>query len=180
MSPPSHRRSPPPKRPSLTCTSNTFTTFRHVDFLKKYHSKEHRWNLFKYRRQQKARCEGVRRVKGEDGVGKQKSQIIVTFGNGKFGNSGRNGSRGAPVERFKKHLSRNVTLVVVDEYRTSRACSKCWLKDCWGETGDTSNTVWRMLTTRMMRILRWTKWKLLREKEKRKKTTLYQKNKKNW
>lgn len=115
------------------------TTFRHVDFLKKYHSKEHRWNFFKYRREQKALCEVVRRVKGEDGVGKHKSQIVVAFGNGKFGNSGRKGSRGAPVERFKRHLRKHVTLVLGDEYRTSRVCSKCWMQNCWDDIGDTSN-----------------------------------------
>ncbi|KAI9097270.1 hypothetical protein DFS34DRAFT_116035 [Phlyctochytrium arcticum] len=41
-------------------------TFRSVDFLTTYHSKEHRWNFFKYRQSQKALSEVVRRVKGDD------------------------------------------------------------------------------------------------------------------
>jgi hypothetical protein len=122
------------------------TTFQHVDFLKKYHSKEHQWNFFKYRCEQKALCEVVKRVKGEDGMKKEKSQIIVAFGNGKFGNSGRKGGRGAPVERFKRHLRRHVTLVTPDEYRTSRVCSKCWMEECWDEVdcgvdGDTGQVL---------------------------------------
>ena len=110
------------------------TTFRHIEFMKMYHSKEHTWNFFKYRREQTALCEVVKRVKGNDGATKERSQIIVAFGNGKFGNSGRKGSRGAPVEKFKKRLRRHVILVTPDEYRTSRACSKCWIKDCWDGT----------------------------------------------
>ena len=106
------------------------TTFHHLDFLTKCYSKEHSWNFFKYRRQQKALLEMVERVKGNDGLGKKKSQIVVAFGDGSFANSGRKGSRGAPIGRFKKFLRRHVTLVMVNEFRTSRVCSKCWVGHC--------------------------------------------------
>ncbi|KAI9101078.1 hypothetical protein DFS34DRAFT_455906 [Phlyctochytrium arcticum] len=104
------------------------TTFRSVDFLTTYHSKEHRWNFYKHRQSQKALSEVVRRDKGDD-LQRDKSRVIVAFGNGEFG--GRKGSRRAPLKKIKNHLSTYVTLVLIDEYRTSRACSGCLKEECW-------------------------------------------------
>ncbi|KAI9096514.1 hypothetical protein DFS34DRAFT_144564 [Phlyctochytrium arcticum] len=113
------------------------TTFHHEKFLATYHSKEHRWNFLKYRQAQKALCEVVRRVKGDD-LKRDKSRFVVAFDNGQFGKSGgRKGSRGAPIEKFKKHLRKYVTLVVMDEHHTSLACSGCWVQDCWEDDGTT-------------------------------------------
>jgi hypothetical protein len=58
----------------------------------------------------------------------RKDQMVVAYGGGQFA-SNMKGKRGVPVKLFRKHLSRYVTLVMVDEYRTSRVCSnRCILE----------------------------------------------------
>ncbi|KAJ8102065.1 hypothetical protein POJ06DRAFT_76308 [Lipomyces tetrasporus] len=48
---------------------------------------------------------------------------VVAYGDGQFG-SAMNGKRAAPVKKMRKHLRWYATVVAVDEYRTSRVCSK--------------------------------------------------------
>ncbi|KAJ3300724.1 hypothetical protein HK104_006022 [Borealophlyctis nickersoniae] len=106
------------------------TTLAHIGTLRRFHSKENGWKFYKYRQRQKALLDMVNRVKGQGNERLAKSKIVVAFGNGKFGNTGRKGSRGAPTEMFKKFLARHVTLVLVDEYRTSKVCSRCNIDCC--------------------------------------------------
>ncbi|KAJ3299811.1 hypothetical protein HK104_006940, partial [Borealophlyctis nickersoniae] len=101
------------------------TTLNHITTLRRFHCIEANWKFYKYRRSQKALVEMVRRVKGRGNESLPKSKIVVAFGNAKFATGGRKGSRRGPVEKFKKYLARHVTLVLVDEYRTPKVCSKC-------------------------------------------------------
>ncbi|KAJ3267491.1 hypothetical protein HK104_005829 [Borealophlyctis nickersoniae] len=101
------------------------TTLHHIRTLREFHSPEKGWKFYKYRQSQKALLEMVKRVKGPSSDGLPKSKVVVAFGNAKFSPAGRKGCRRAPVEKFKKFLARHATLVRVDEFRTSRVCSKC-------------------------------------------------------
>ncbi|KAI9101977.1 hypothetical protein DFS34DRAFT_591796 [Phlyctochytrium arcticum] len=67
--------------------------------------------------------EVVKRVKGAGCVGLPKNQVVVAFGAAKFGHSGRKEGLRAPIEKFKNHLRRHVTLCLIDEFRTSKVCS---------------------------------------------------------
>ncbi|KAJ8097352.1 hypothetical protein POJ06DRAFT_261146 [Lipomyces tetrasporus] len=53
----------------------------------------------------------------------KKEDVVVAYGDGQFGST-MNGNRAAPVKKLRKHLRRYATVVTVDEYRTSRVCSK--------------------------------------------------------
>ncbi|KAK9312154.1 hypothetical protein V1524DRAFT_411040 [Lipomyces starkeyi] len=53
----------------------------------------------------------------------KKEDVVVTYGAGQFGST-MNGKRATPVKKLRKHLRRYVTVVPVDEYRTSRVCSE--------------------------------------------------------
>ncbi|KAK9433214.1 hypothetical protein V1505DRAFT_363489 [Lipomyces doorenjongii] len=53
----------------------------------------------------------------------KKEDVVVAYGAGQFGSTMK-GKRAAPVKKLRKFLRRYVTVVPVDEYRTSRVCSK--------------------------------------------------------
>ncbi|KAK9361240.1 hypothetical protein V1504DRAFT_433066 [Lipomyces starkeyi] len=78
-----------------------------------------RWNT--YRREQKALHGICMRIKGNKQA--KKEDVVVAYGAGQFGST-MNGKRAAPVKKLRKHLRRYVTVVLVDEHRTSRVCSK--------------------------------------------------------
>ncbi|KAK9359735.1 hypothetical protein V1504DRAFT_476706 [Lipomyces starkeyi] len=78
-----------------------------------------RWKT--YRREQKALHGICMRIKGNKQA--KKEDVVVAYGAGQFGST-MNGKRAAPVKKLRKHLWRYVTVVPVDEYRTSRVCSK--------------------------------------------------------
>ncbi|KAK9315007.1 hypothetical protein V1524DRAFT_476985 [Lipomyces starkeyi] len=61
------------------------------------------------------------RIKGNKPA--KKEDDVVAYGAGQFG-SMMNGKRAAPVKTLREHLRRYVTVVQVDENRTSRVCSK--------------------------------------------------------
>jgi hypothetical protein len=95
------------------------------------HYKQERWSRWKtYRCEQKAlhklsmRVKGNRRAKRED--------VVVAYGSATWPT--RKGMRSVPVKKFLKYLSRYVTVVLVNEYRTSRECSKCW-EERWLKKG---------------------------------------------
>jgi hypothetical protein len=68
------------------------------------------------------------RVKGEENRKAKKSDVVVAFGAARFGSSMR-GCRAAPVRKILRYLRRYVTIVMVDEHRTSLMCSHgCALK----------------------------------------------------
>ncbi|KAJ3276913.1 hypothetical protein HK104_003596 [Borealophlyctis nickersoniae] len=106
------------------------TTLNHIGTLRRFYSQESIWKFFKYRQRQKALLEMLNRVKGPGNERMPKSKIVIAFGNGQFGNTGRKGSRGAPTKMFKRFLAQHVTLVLVDEYRTSKVCSRCNIDRC--------------------------------------------------
>ncbi|KAK9485714.1 hypothetical protein V1527DRAFT_451939 [Lipomyces starkeyi] len=60
------------------------------------------------------------RIKGNKQA--KKEDVVVAYGAGQFGST-MNGRRAAPVKKLRKHR-RYVTVVLVDEHRTSRVCSK--------------------------------------------------------
>jgi hypothetical protein len=92
------------------------------------HYKQERWSRWKtHRHEQKALDKFSMRVKGNENRRAKREDVVVAYGAGRFGSSMK-GKRAAPVQRFRKHLSRYVTVVLVDEFRTSRVCSKCWEK----------------------------------------------------
>ncbi|KAK9328755.1 hypothetical protein V1520DRAFT_356600 [Lipomyces starkeyi] len=78
-----------------------------------------RWKT--YCREQKALHSICMRVKGNKSA--KKEDVVVAYGDGRFGST-MVGKRAAPVKKLRKHLRRYVTVVSVDEYRTSRLCSK--------------------------------------------------------
>jgi hypothetical protein len=80
------------------------------------------------------------RVKGHENRRAKREDVVVAYGAGQFASSMK-GKRGAPVKRFLKHLRRYVTVVLVDEFRTSRVCSKCWLKKRGGSVPDSVEEV---------------------------------------
>ena len=53
-----------------------------------------------------------------------REDVVVAIGSAQFGSVMR-GLRGVPLKRFFKLLAQYVQIVWVDEYRTSRVCSKC-------------------------------------------------------
>ncbi|KAK9360313.1 hypothetical protein V1504DRAFT_153922 [Lipomyces starkeyi] len=61
------------------------------------------------------------RIKGNKPA--KKEVDVVACGAGQFGST-MNGKRATPVKTLRKHLRRYVTVVPVDENRTSRVCSK--------------------------------------------------------
>ena len=90
------------------------------------HYKQERWSRWMtYRHEQKALHKLCMRVKGEGNQRAKREAVVVAYGAGRFASSMR-GKRAAPVRRFLKHLRRYVVVVLVDEFRTSRVCSKCW------------------------------------------------------
>jgi hypothetical protein len=83
-----------------------------------------RWKT--YRKTQKAVYELCMRAKGDRSL--RNDQVVVAYGGGQFA-SNMKGKRGVPVKLFRRALSRYVTVVMVDEYRTSRVCSnRCILE----------------------------------------------------
>jgi hypothetical protein len=83
-----------------------------------------RWKT--YRREQKALDTLCKRVKGNN---KAKSKVVAAVGGADWGPPMK-GRRAAPTKKFIKHLKRYVTVVRVDEFRTSRMCSKqCAVKE---------------------------------------------------
>ena len=60
------------------------------------------------------RVKGSKKLEGE--------QVVVAYGAGKFQSSVK-GKRGAPVKKLMKKLRQYVTVVPVDEFRTSKVCS---------------------------------------------------------
>ncbi|KAK9491579.1 hypothetical protein V1508DRAFT_203853 [Lipomyces doorenjongii] len=78
-----------------------------------------RWKT--YCREQKALHSICLRVKGHKKA--KKEDVVVAYGAGQFGSTMK-GKRAAPVKKLRKFLRRYVTVVPVDEYRTSRVCSK--------------------------------------------------------
>ncbi|KAK9234850.1 hypothetical protein V1525DRAFT_391032 [Lipomyces kononenkoae] len=78
-----------------------------------------RWKT--YRREQKALHDICMHIKGNKRA--KKEDVVVAYGDGQFSSTMR-GNRAAPVKKLRKHLRRYVTVAPVDEYRTSRVCSK--------------------------------------------------------
>ncbi|KAK9319911.1 hypothetical protein V1517DRAFT_341289 [Lipomyces orientalis] len=78
-----------------------------------------RWKT--YSREQKALHGICIRIKGNKQA--KKEDVVVAYGAGQFGST-MNGKRAAPVKKLRKHLRRYVTVVPIDEFRTSRVCSK--------------------------------------------------------
>jgi hypothetical protein len=71
------------------------------------------------------------RVKGDRML--RKDEVVVAYGGGQFGSTMK-GKRAVPVKLFRRALSRYVTVVLVDEYRTSRVCSnRCILESVTDE-----------------------------------------------
>ena len=84
-----------------------------------------RWRT--YQREQRALHQICLHIKGDCHA--KRSDVVVAFGAASFGSAMR-GVRGAPVKKFRKYLARYVTLVLVDEFRTSRMCSNlCALEE---------------------------------------------------
>ena len=54
----------------------------------------------------------------------RREDVVVAIGAAQFGSTMR-GRRAVPLKKFFKWLARYVLIVWVDEYRTSRVCSKC-------------------------------------------------------
>ena len=77
-----------------------------------------RWRT--YQREQRALHQICLHIKGDRHA--KRSDVVVAFGAASFGSAMR-GVRGVPVKKFRKYLARYVTLVLVDEFRTSRVCS---------------------------------------------------------
>ncbi|KAK9262048.1 hypothetical protein V1519DRAFT_443936 [Lipomyces tetrasporus] len=73
-----------------------------------------RWK--NYCREQKALHSICMRVKGNKRA--KKEDVVVAYGDGRFGST-IGGKRAAPVKKLRKHLRRYVTVVPVDEFRTS-------------------------------------------------------------
>ncbi|KAK9386852.1 hypothetical protein V1515DRAFT_580550 [Lipomyces mesembrius] len=78
-----------------------------------------RWKT--YCREQKALHSICLRVKGNKRA--KKEDVVVAHGDGRFGST-MGGKRAAPVKKLRKHLRRYATVVPVDEFRTSRVCSR--------------------------------------------------------
>ena len=79
------------------------------------------------------------RVKGSENPQAKREEVVVAYGAGRFPSSMK-GMCAVPVRKFLKQLRRYVTVVLVDEFRTSRVCSKCWEKQ-WQEGGSDSDLV---------------------------------------
>jgi len=85
------------------------------------HYQPERWMRWKtYRCEQRALHELCMRVKGDRRA--KRSSVVVAYGAAQFGATMR-GKRAVPVKKFREHLGRYVTVVPVDEFRTSRVCS---------------------------------------------------------
>jgi len=83
-----------------------------------------RWQT--YHHEQRAMHKFCMRVKGNQQS--KKEQVVVAYGGRKFGSSMKV-KRGAPVKKLAKTLRKYVTVVQVDEFRTSRVCSnRCMYK----------------------------------------------------
>ncbi|KAK9387002.1 hypothetical protein V1515DRAFT_94729 [Lipomyces mesembrius] len=78
-----------------------------------------RWKT--YCREQKALHSICLRVKGNKRA--KKEDVVVAYGDGRFGST-MSGKRAAPVKKLGRHLRRYATVVPVDEFRTSRVCSR--------------------------------------------------------
>jgi hypothetical protein len=89
------------------------------------HYKQERWSRWRtYRCEQKTLHELSMRVKGNPRA--KREDVVVAYGKAAWPTM--RGKRPVPAKRLRKHLSRYVTVVLVDEYRTSRECSGCWEK----------------------------------------------------
>jgi hypothetical protein len=101
------------------------------------HYKQERGSRWKtYQCEQKAIHKLCMRVKGDPRA--KREDVVVAYGAARF-RQAMKGKRAAPAKRFRKHLSRYVTVVLVDEFRTSRVCSKCSerrLKEGSGDGGE--------------------------------------------
>ena len=107
-----------------TCQMNRYCdriheAAKHFDQLYEHYQKMRpaRWKTYKY--EQKALHELCQRVKGYRKI--KKSDIIVALGAAKFGPM--RGKRAPPTEKVRRALKREVTVVMVNEHRTSRTCS---------------------------------------------------------
>jgi hypothetical protein len=88
------------------------------------HYKQERGSRWKtYRCEQKA-LHKVRKVVLGDPQAKRE-EVVVAYGAAKFGQRGMKGMRSVPSDKIRKHIERCATVVPVDEFRTSRVCSKC-------------------------------------------------------
>ncbi|KAI9105825.1 hypothetical protein DFS34DRAFT_30418 [Phlyctochytrium arcticum] len=101
--------------------------------LRAYHAKEANWRFFKHIRLQKTLHALAKRVKGPSNAHRARSEIVVAYGAAQF--NVKRGGRGAPHKAIRQHLSRHVTLVLVNEHRTSRVCYKCRITN-FKEEGD--------------------------------------------
>src|SRR5436190_12566621 len=79
------------------------------------HERHCRWKTYRY--EQRAMHQLCMRVKG--GKKLKREQVVVAYGDGRFGSTMK-GKRPTPVRKLAKKLAKYVTLVRVDEFRTSR------------------------------------------------------------
>ena len=93
---------------------------KHFDKLYEHYQKMRpaRWKTYKC--EQQALHKLCLRIKGSRRA--KRSDIVVAFGAASFV-AAKKGGRAFPVKKFRKYLARYVTLVLVDEFRTSRVCS---------------------------------------------------------
>jgi hypothetical protein len=82
------------------------------------HERHSRWKTYRY--EERAMHQLWVRVK----IGKKlkREQIVVAYDAGRFASTIK-GKRGTPVRKLAKKLAKYVTLVRVDEFRTSQLCS---------------------------------------------------------
>ena len=78
------------------------------------------------RSKRQARKEKKRQAKNEKKKKRRlrREDVVVAYGAARFGSTMR-GSRGVPLQRLLRYLKQRALVVMVDEYRTSRVCSKC-------------------------------------------------------
>ncbi|KAI9092619.1 hypothetical protein DFS34DRAFT_696937 [Phlyctochytrium arcticum] len=98
-------------------------TLFHYDTLREAHSQEAAWRFYTYIRRQKALHSIALRVKGPENSNKPRNEIVIAFGAGQF--AATKGRRGAPTKTIIKALNMDMTVVMVDEHRTSKVCFKC-------------------------------------------------------
>lgn len=88
------------------------------------HERHCRWKTYRY--EQRAMHQLCMRVKSDKKL--KREQVVVAYGAGQF-TSTIKGKRGTPVKKLADRLARYVTLVRVDEFRTSQVCSnRCMYK----------------------------------------------------
>jgi hypothetical protein len=116
----------------------------HLDYVLRWYDQLHqhyrgeresRWST--YRKSMGALHELCMRVKGDPEL--RREQVVVAYGAGQFGSTMK-GKRPVPVKKFRKHLMRYVTVVMVDEFRTSRVCSKlCFMEEEGDNASESGN-----------------------------------------